>query len=86
MVFEIILSILFLVFNWLDYWLTKTVIAKGGTELNPIIKFIGLLPSKIVGSILVVAAGYFSIYALIAPTLAMAGVCVWNYVQFKKSK
>jgi hypothetical protein len=86
MVFEIILSILFLIFNWLDYWLTRKIIAKGGKELNPIIKFIGLLPSKIVGSILVVAAGYFSVWALAAPTLAIAGACVWNTIQFKRSK
>jgi len=86
MVFEIILSILFLVFNWADWYLTKRILAKGGTELNPVIKFLGLVPAKIVSSILVLAAGYFSVWALVPTTLAAAGACVWNTVQLKKAK
>ena len=81
----IYLFILFNILNWLDFYLTKKILDDGGRELNPVIRFLGLLPAKIGATVFVGLTGYFIHYAIIIPvTIILAGVCVWNYYQLKK--
>ena len=79
------LSILFLIVNWLDFYLTKRGLSKGGVELNPVIKFIGLLPTKIATSILIIGIGfYINKWILVASLPPLIFVGIWNFIQFRK--
>jgi len=85
MILAIILSFLFLCFNWLDFYLTKRVLDKGGRELNPIVKVFGLLPVKIGASIVFPLAGFIiHPFVLIVPVFIGMFVCVWNFLQLRR--
>lgn len=83
----ILLFILFNILSGVDYYLTKRILKLGGRERSPVMKFLGLLPAKIGGSILGGLLGYFIHWViLILPSMALAGVCVYNYYQLEKIK
>ena len=79
------LYLLFNILNWLDFYLTKIILRKGGKEINPIIRTVELLPVKIGATVLFGLAGYFIGYSVLIPVnMVMAGACTWNYYQLKK--
>jgi hypothetical protein len=80
------LYILFTILNWLDFYFTRIILRKGGKELNPVIKFLGLLPAKIAGQILIGLFGYFGNWAVLIPVdMILIGTCIWNYIQLRKN-
>jgi hypothetical protein len=85
MIYFIILSILFIILNVIDWYLSKRAVDRGGTELNPIPKKFGLGTIKLIACPLFIAAGYFLHWLiLIIPNALMLAACIWNYVQLKK--
>jgi hypothetical protein len=87
LILKIILSVTFLIFNWLDYYFTKRLLDLGGTEINPVIKYLGLLPVKIASSVLWVLLGWWGHWLFLVPLNAvLCGAWIWNYFQVKKAQ
>jgi len=83
---SVALSLLFIVLNIVDWYLTKRIIDLGGRELNPILKKFGIGSVKLMICPLFVLAGYFLHWAvLVIPNVLMLATCVWNFIQLRKS-
>lgn len=76
---KIILSILLIIFQLGDIYLSEKVLNNGGVELNPFIKKYGYW-IKIPGTVFSIAAGILvHTFILVPVCIIMAGVCVYNY-------
>ncbi len=84
MILKILFSFVFLLLQALDFYLTKLVLKKGGIELNPIFKYIGMIPVKVISSILIVGGIFYLTVVGIIPIVIMICVCIWNYKQYRK--
>jgi len=80
------LLLLYILLNCLDYWLTQSSIKIGAKEINPIIKFIGLIPSKIVGTIILTTAYVITLDIKIwyAIDFILLGICIWNFIVYSR--
>jgi hypothetical protein len=84
MVYKIVLAILFVLFQVGDILLTEQILRNGGVELNPLVKRFGYW-IKIPGSVLAIAFGFIvSPIIMVPPLVIMIGVCVWNFIQFRR--
>lgn len=82
---KLILFIFFVLFNALDYYITRRVLDHSGRELNPVVRYLGLLPAKLIGIVLFGFVCYFFPWpAMAVGNILMAVACVWNYFQLKK--
>ncbi len=82
----ILLFALWVALNFVDYALTKKIISMGGKELNPLIRFVGMIPAKIGFTGLLVGYYFFTgRWELFIPCdIAMGLVCGWNFWQMRK--
>lgn len=81
-----ILILIYVVLNVIDYIFTKKVLNLGGIELNPFQRWIGAVPGKIIGT-LVVVGGYIytrQISIWIGIDVVFLCICMWNYFQYLK--
>jgi hypothetical protein len=93
--FAVVLSLLLLGSTFLDWYLTTEVIAQGGKELNPVVRWLvervgweGVLIIKMVAAVVGVAVFLLTmntyITLLIAGwAIAQSAVCGYNYKQLK---
>lgn len=80
-----ILSVIFVLLNVFDVWLTKKALRMGARELNPIARKFGLyLPKLIFVPICVMLAYFTAWWILVIPTGIMIGLTVWNIKEYKK--
>lgn len=83
----ILVAIIFILLNVVDWYLTQRILKKGGRELNPVIRWIGVTRSKLIFVPIVVILGFLIDWVvLIIPVLLLAAVCIWNYIQLRKIK
>lgn len=93
------LAVLIILLQIADYWLTTKVLAKGGTELNPIMyklmqifgRQTGLILSKLYTSVFVLVGVYLGWFVGTTGLLILVGLAaiyawvVWhNLVQYRK--
>jgi hypothetical protein len=85
MVYFIVFSLLFIVLNILDWYWTKRIIDRGGKELNPVLKYLGIGIAKLIFVPLFIVAGYFLSWEVLAgASIPIFGVCIWNLIQLRK--
>lgn len=75
--------VVFVILNLLDAYLTRQTVKKGGRELNPIIRKLGMWKVKAGGLVVVViwwllTGVVFPIYLL---NLLLLCACIWNAIQ-----
>lgn len=93
------LAALIAILQFADYWLTMKVLARGGTELNPVMAKLmglfgrqaGLLIGKLYAAVFVIAGaylGWFDSDAGLVVLLGLAGLYSWvvwhNLKQYRK--
>lgn len=82
-----ILSVIYVVVNILDAYLTHRILQQGGAEKNPVILVIGLWKFKIcfTAALILFLAIWPQFWSILFP-LDGWGIfaCVWNYLQLKK--
>jgi len=86
LIFLVILILIYIVLNVIDYVLTKKVLNRGGIELNLFQRWIGPIPAKIIGT-LVIVGGYIytrQISVWIGIDVVLLCICIWNYFQYLK--
>ncbi len=82
---SIVLLLSFAGLNVWDMVLTGRVLARGGRELNPVVRTFGIIPVKAVAVLVAgVAAWQWGWRPVAAMDLVMLGVCLWNVRQLKK--
>jgi len=87
MFYFVSLSIMLVIFNTIDIYLTRLILLLGGKKLNPIICKFGMVQVKLVGCFILLLAGYFIHTAiLIIPNVMILGVCIWNLIQIGRIK
>jgi hypothetical protein len=79
-----ILSIIFVLLNVFDIWLTSKALKMGAKELNPIVKKFGLYLPKLIVPICIVIAYFTAWWVLIIPVGLMVGLTIWNIKQYNK--
>jgi hypothetical protein len=82
----ILLLITYILLNYIDYWLTQKVLKLGAKEINPIVRWLRLIPSKVIGTI-ILTTGYIltsNVKIWYGIDFILLGICIWNFVQFKK--
>ena len=82
----IFLLIIYILLNCIDYWLTQRAIQLGAKEINPILRWLRLIPGKVIGTI-ILTTGYIltsNIKIWYGIDFILLGICIWNFVQFKK--
>lgn len=81
-----VLIVIYVVLNIIDYLLTKKVLNLGGIELNLFQRWIGMVPAKILGTLIIVG-GYIYTHQIsvwIGVDVILSCICVWNYFQYLK--
>ena len=86
MILLIVLSVLFIVLNMLDWYLTKRILNKGGVELNPVLRVVGIWQAKLVLIPIVIVIAWFTTWVLLAIGCA-AGLfaVIWNLIQLRRA-
>lgn len=86
MMLLVILILIYVVLNVIDYVLTKKVLGLGGIELNLIQRWTGTVPAKIIGSLMIVGGYIYTcqISIWIGIDVVLFCICVWNYFQYLK--
>jgi len=81
-----VLIAIYIVLNVIDYVLTKKVLNLGGIELNLFQRWIGAIPAKIIGTLVIVVGYIYSrqISIWIGIDVVFLCICVWNYFQYLK--
>jgi hypothetical protein len=74
-------------FNWIDYVLTQKLFKMGAKELNPVAKILNMFWAKLVGNVAIIIAAIFMHWViLVIPTALFLFACIWNAVQYARSK